>query len=116
MSINEIPFYMARALLFTVVIETLFAFIIGYRKKDLLYVVLVNIMTNPIVFIIPVYFNIKYGILERNVVLFILEILAFIVEGYVYYKRLKKRNINPYILSLVLNISSYFIGVIINYL
>lgn len=114
MNISDLPYYMVRALILTIIIETLIAFIIGYRKKDLINVMLVNIITNPIVFIIPVYFNIKYGILERNVILLILEILAFISEGFIYFKYLNKRNINPYLLSLVLNIASYCMGEIIN--
>ena len=114
MNIGDIPYYMARALICTIIIEVLIALIIGYRKKDLINVMLVNIMTNPLVFIVPVYFNIKYGILERNVVLLILEILALITEGFVYYKCLERRKINPFLLSLILNLSSYLIGEIIN--
>ena len=114
MTIDEIPFYMARALILTVLVETLIAFFIGYRKKDLLNVVLVNIMTNPTVFIVPVYFNIKYGLLERNVVLFILEILAVLSEGFVYDKYFENRKMNGYVLSLILNLSTYLLGVIIN--
>ena len=116
MTINEIPYYMARALICTILIETIVAFIIGYRKKDLINVILVNIMTNPIVFIVPVYFNVKYGIIERNVVLLILEILALLSEGFVYKKYLSNKKINPYVLSLILNLSSYLIGEIINHL
>ena len=113
MSINDIPLYMLRALLLTVLIETLIAFLIGYRKKDLLNVVLVNIMTNPIVFIVPVYINIKYGIIYRNVVLLILEILTIFIEGLIYYKYFSSKKINPFILSILLNLSSYLLGVII---
>ena len=116
MTINEIPYYMARALILTVIIEVVVSFIIGYRKKDLVNVMLVNIMTNPIVFIIPVYFNYKYGILERNVVLLILEIMALVLEALVYKKHLINKKINPFVLSLILNLSSYLIGEIINYL
>ena len=116
MTINNIPFYMARALICTVLIETIIAFIIGYRKKDLINVMLVNIMTNPIVFIVPVYFNIKYGIIQRNVVLLILEILTLFVEGFVYKKYLSNKMLRPLVLSLILNLASYSIGEIINYL
>lgn len=114
MNLSELPFYMLRALILTVLIECVIAFILGYRKKDLINVMLVNIMTNPLVFIVPVYFNIKYGIIQRNVVLFILEILALLLEGYVYKKYLSNRKMNPFVLSLLLNISSYLFGVIIN--
>ena len=117
MKLNDLPFIMIRALLVTIFVELIVSLIIGIRnKKDLINIVLVNIMTNPLVVSIPVYFNIKYGLIYRHVVLFILEILAVLSEGYIYSKYLNFKKINPYILSLILNISSYLIGCIINYL
>ena len=114
MRLVDLPYVMARCLILTVLIETLIAFILGYRKKDLINVILVNVMTNPIVVMIPVYFNVKYGIVERNIALGILEIVTLFVEGFIYYKFLEKRKINPFLLSLILNFSSYIAGVIIN--
>ncbi len=114
MRLVDLPYIMARCLILTVLIETLIAFLLGYRKKDLINVILVNIMTNPIVVMIPVYFNVKYGIVERNIALGILEIVTLFVEGFIYYKFLEKRKINPFLLSLILNFSSYIAGVIIN--
>lgn len=116
MLINELPFVMIRCLVATIVIELLVAVILGIKnKKDLLNVILVNTLTNPIVASIPVYFNIKYGILQRNISLGILEIVAVISEGYIYKKVFVYKKINPFIVSIILNISSYFIGEIINY-
>lgn len=114
MRLVDLPYVMARCLILTVLIETLIAFILGYRKKDLINVILVNVMTNPIVVMIPVYFNVKYGIVERNIALGILEIVTLFVEGFIYYKFLERRKINPFLLSLILNFSSYIAGVIIN--
>ena len=114
MSTSDVVYYMARALVLTVFIETLIAFIIGYRKKDLLNVILVNIMTNPIVFILPVYIRVKYGHVQGNVVLLILEIITICIEGIVYYKYFSRKIVNPFILSLILNVSSFLLGIIIN--
>ena len=114
MRLVDLPYVMARCLILTVLIETLIAFILGYRKKDLINVILVNVMTNPIVVMIPVYFNVKYGIVERNIALGILEVVTLFVEGFIYYKFLERRKINPFLLSLILNFSSYIAGVIIN--
>lgn len=117
MLINEIPYYMARAVILTVIIETCVSFIIGIKnKKDLLNIILVNIMTNPLVNSITIFLNFHFGIFSRNVGLVILEILALISEGFVYKKYLNFKKINPYVLSLILNCSSYFIGEIINLL
>ena len=117
MLINDLPKIMIRCLLFTIIIEVIVATIIGVRnKKDILNIILVNTLTNPIVVTIPVYFNIKYGILERNISLYSLEIITVIIEGYIYKKVLKYKKISPFITSLLLNISSYLIGEFINYI
>lgn len=115
MILNNLPFIMLKCLILTNVIEFIVASILKVKdKKDLLNVVLVNCLTNPIVVSFPVYFNVKYGIFERRVCLIILEILTLIVEGIIYRKYLKFKKINPYILSLILNSSSYIIGEFIN--
>lgn len=117
MLINEIPFIMIKCLIFTVIIEIIIGIILKVKdKKDFLNILLVNIMTNPIVVTIPVYINIRYGLLERNCAVFILEILTVFIEGKVYSKYLKYNKINPYVMSLILNLSSYIIGDIIKYI
>ncbi len=99
----------------TIIIESLSAFILKVRKgKDFVNIILVNILTNPIVNAVPFYMNIKYGIMYRNMSLLILEVLAILVEGFVYSKYLEYKKIKPYLLALILNICSYFIGVLIN--
>ena len=114
MRISDLPYIMARCLILTIIIEVFVAYLFGYRKKDLVNIMLANIITNPIVVVVPVYFNIKYGILERNIVLYILEILTVIVEGFIYNKYFNKRSMNTYKLSLILNIITYLAGEIIN--
>ncbi len=114
MLISELPKYMIFCLVATIVIELCVALILGVKKrKDLLNVILVNIVTNPIVVTVPVYFNYVYGLQARNIVLYILEILTVIVEGFIYKKVLDYKKINPFILALILNISSYVSGLII---
>ena len=114
MRLYELPYYMVKCLILTILIETVIAFILGYRKKDLLNVILVNIVTNPIVTTIPVYFNVKYGVFERNIALLVLEITTLFTEGFIYLKCIERKKINPFILSLLLNLSSYGLGLIIN--
>lgn len=116
MRLSDLPYVMVKCLVFTIIIEVSIAFLLGYRKKDLLNVLLVNILTNPIVSSVPVYFNVKFGLKYRNISLFVLELLVLVIEGFIYKKYLNRKKINPYLLSLILNGASYFIGVIINYL
>lgn len=67
MIINDLPIIMLKCLIATIIIEIIVALIMGIRnKKDLLNIVLVNCLTNPLVTSIPVYFNINYGLLERR--------------------------------------------------
>lgn len=117
MLINDLPLIMLRCLILTIIIEVIIGLILKIKnKKDLLNIILANIITNPIVVSIPVYINIKFGLLERNICLIILEILTLFVEGFIYKKVLNYKKINPYLISLILNMSSYLIGEIINYL
>lgn len=115
MLINELPKFMLRSLMCTVIIELLVAIILGIKnKKDILNVILVNIITNPLVCVIPVYYNFFYSLKARNIVLIILELLTLLFEGYTYNKYINFKKINPFIVSLILNSSSYFIGEVIN--
>ncbi len=115
MKINELPLIMIKCLVCTIIIEIVIAKILKVKsKKDFVNIVLVNIMTNPIVVSLPVYINIKYGVFQRNVVLYILEILVVIIEGFTYKKFLNYKRINAYLFSLILNTCSYFIGEILN--
>lgn len=116
MYVYELPIVMIRCLIITVLIETIIAIIIGIRsKKDILNVVLVNIVTNPLVVSVPIYFNYKYGLIARNICLLAFEILTLVFEGIIYYKYLNYERINGFILSIILNGFSYLIGEIINY-
>lgn len=103
------------SLIITIIFELLSSFIIGIRKKkDYLNIILVNFLTNPLLNGIVLFVNIYYGILYRNIVLYILEILVVIIEGLIYKKYLIFKKINPYLVSFILNISSYGLGLLVN--
>ena len=114
MNINELPLIMLICLSSTIVIELIMSLLLGIRnKKDILNVILVNIMTNPLVVSILMY--ITYNRLYNTTIsIIILEILVILTEGFTYKKVLTFDKINPYVLSLILNISSYFIGELLN--
>ena len=111
----NIPIIMIRCLFITVLIESFIGFCIGIRnKKDFINIILVNCITNPIVVTVPLFFNVEYGIVERRISLYILEMITLFVEGYIYKKTLKFKKVNPFIISIIMNASSYLIGEIIN--
>lgn len=114
MNINELPLIMLICLSSTIVIELIMSLLLGMRnKKDILNVILVNIMTNPLVVSILMY--ITYNrLFNTTISIIILETLVILTEGFAYKKVLTFDKINPYVLSLILNISSYFIGGLLN--
>lgn len=114
MNINELPLIMLICLSSTIMIELITSLLLGIRnKKDILNVILVNIMTNPLVVSILMY--ITYNrLFNTTISIIILEILVILTEGFTYKKVLTFDKINPYVLSLILNISSYFIGGLLN--
>lgn len=114
MNINDLPLIMLICLSSTIVIELIMSLLLGIRnKKDILNVILVNIMTNPLVVSILMY--ITYNrLFNTTISIIILEILVILTEGFTYKKVLTFDKINPYVLSLILNISSYFIGGLLN--
>lgn len=116
MIFDNLPLIMIRCLVLTIIIELVLALILGVRdKKDIINVILVNIITNPIVVLVPILIYLKFGNYYSKLTLFILEILTVIVEGLIYKKVLKYKKINWFLLSLLLNISSFLIGELINY-
>ena len=115
MTLLDVPYIMVRCLLLTIIIELSVALILKVRnRKDLLNIVLVNITTNPLVVSIPIFMVVKYNYRIGVISLIILEIFTVIIEGLMYLKILKDKRINPFILSLILNSSSYLIGEVIN--
>ena len=114
MLISDLPKVMINSLIITLVVELSFAYILKYRKKDLLNVFLVNVLTNPLLNSLIVAINFYYGLKWRNISLVIFEIVVVFVEGLIYHKYLERRKINGFLLSFILNLSSYLIGSLIN--
>ena len=102
-------------LIITIIVEVFIAYLLKVRdKKDYLNIILVNIITNPLVVLFPYLIYLYHGLTARYLSLIILELFAFLTEGYIYHKVLKYQKINGFILSLILNLSSYILGDIIN--
>ena len=117
MNLNLLPYYMVRCLVCTIILEIIIAFILGVRnKRDLLNIVLVQVLTNPVVVSVPILIFILYGFRPYRVVFYSLEVITVIVEGFIYYKVLDYKKLNPFLLSLILNLGSYLIGEVINYI
>jgi hypothetical protein len=104
---------LAVSLILTLVIETGFFLLTGkHDRKDLLLLVLANVLTNPVVvlsyWIVALYIGfIAFAVLP------VLELSAVLVEGYVY-KKYGRSFRRPYLFSLSANAVSFAVGVIIH--
>ena len=115
--INKLLIYMLISLVCTIIIECVAAKILKVKdKNDFINIILVNIMTNPIVTSFSFAINVFMGLFYKKIFMIFIEIVVFIVEGFIYTKTLNYKKINGYKLSMILNLSSYLIGFLIIYL
>ncbi len=97
----------------TVIIEAVFAFVFGVRSGyGQLVVLLTNAITNPVLNCVLTVVSFYLPRSFYYVFLIPLEVLIVIIEGFIY-KKLLTVKLNPFILSLLLNLCSFFLGNII---
>ena len=109
-----LPYTMIVCLLVTIFIEFIVALILKiFDWKDLVNVILVNILTNPLLVSLLYLVFLKLGSDAKFIFEIIMEIIVLFIEGAIYSKYFKYKKINPYIVSLILNASSYFVGGIV---
>ena len=104
------------SLFLTLMIEISLALIVKIRDEENLTTVLwVNVLTNPVVVFTA---NMTSIILDNyfitRAVIYFLEIMVVIVEGYLFKKYLKDLKMNPYLFALYLNGISFLTGEVIN--
>lgn len=100
------------SLILTLVLETGFFLLIGKRgKKDLLLLVLVNVLTNPPV-VLLYWLATWYTAWPTAIIILPLELFAVLTEGY-YYKKYAGGFKHPYLFSLAANMFSFWSGMII---
>lgn len=91
-------------LVFTIIIEMLALYLLGFRNRNLyLGLLLVNILTNPLLNFIVMEFSINYiGVI-------ICEIIVVIIEGLLL-KLIVRDNLPYFRLSFIMNSVSFLIG------
>lgn len=101
------------SLLLTLILEACLAFFFGIKdKKDIVLLVLVNILTNPLV-VMSYYLVVHYSHINRIAVIIFLELMAILTEGY-YYKTYGKTFRRPILFALCANLFSYGVGQLLN--
>lgn len=103
---------LAIALILTIIIEWAISFIFLRSRSDRILVALVQVLTNPALNLLLM-INRVYKITEQLPALICLEIIVVLLEGFIYKKGIKGTKINPFVLSLVLNLASFFIGLFV---
>ena len=103
---------LAISLLLTIVLEAGFFLLIGKRdKKDLMLLLLVNVITNPVV-VLSFWLVELYTDWNPYIMLIPLELFAMLAEGYCY-KKYGDCFRRPYLFSTAANTFSFGIGVLI---
>lgn len=105
---SEMITIMIFCLLSTILIETLLSLAFKVRKKNLWIVILAQVVTNPLVVLVP---NIAFAFAAEAYLptLLLMEVFAVVVEWlmYKYFFKDYAGHVKPFILSLVLNAVSF---------
>jgi len=106
---------LALSLIMTLVFEVGFFLLVGKRdKKDLLLLVLVNVVTNPIV-VLSNWLVVLYTSWDIRIALLFLETFAVLAEGF-YYKKYGNDFKRPFLFALAANAFSFTVGTLIQLL
>ncbi len=102
------------ALILTILVELLIAYIIGYRKREILALIFaLNLLTNPLLnyFIL---LNSQMKLIELSIqVIILLEIIVIITEFLLLSAVLKKEKTKLLILSILMNLASFLFGLLV---
>ena len=99
----------------TVIFELGFALLFGLRrKKDILLVFLVNIVTNPPLVLTLNLLSCFKGMWVGFPLILSLELLVVLIEWLIYQKRLEFSTFSPLLLSVLLNTISYTGGLLLS--
>lgn len=103
------------SLILTIFIELLISILIGIRKRnDIITIIAVNTLTNPIVvFTANLLNNFKIVLLYWSIVIIMEEFIVIFIEGKIYEKILNYKKISGFRLSFINNVISFSIGLII---
>ena len=100
------------SLTLTILLESGFFLLIGKRnKKDLLLLVLVNIITNPVV-VLSYLLALLYADWDQSLIILPLELFAVLTEWF-YYNKYGQDFRCPYLFSALANLFSFGTGVLL---
>lgn len=100
------------ALLLTVAVEVPLSLLVGMRRKELITVLLVNCLTNPIAMLLYWVLCARTS-LSHLLLRFLIEATVVLTEGWIYARGTDRKH--PYLCSLALNAASYGVGALLGY-
>jgi len=102
------------ALLLTIIIELIIAWLLGYKKKpEIITIILINVITNPLLnYLLLIndrssFFKITLGII------ILLELIVVLIEWGLLFFTLQEKPKKLLVLSFVMNLCSFLTGLII---
>lgn len=99
----------------TELLELGFAAVVGLRRrKDLILIALVNVITNPAVVLINSLLA-REALLPQPLIVVLLETGAVLIEG-VYYRHYAECIKRPFLFAFGANVFSYLTGLLISYI
>lgn len=102
---------LALTLIITLLTECSIAFIAGVRgKRQFTVIIMMNVFTNPLINIALRFLNLSGALYYLAV--FILELAVVFFEGFLLKKTCVTLPMKPYLLSFILNLSSFTAGLI----
>ena len=110
-SIVDILFELSFALILTILIEWGLSFLFLHSKTDRRLVILTQCLTNPILNVLLL-INDYFEFLNETILVIILELCVIIIEAVIYEKCRISTKVNPFLLSLFLNLVSICTGLL----
>lgn len=110
-SIVDILFELSFALTLTILIEWGLSFFFLHSKTDRRLVILVQCLTNPVLNTLLL-INDYFEFLNRTILIIILELCVVAIEAVIYKKGPVSTKIDPFFLSLFLNLASVCTGLL----
>ena len=103
---------LAISLALTIILEAAFFLLSGKRnKKDLLLIILVNVLTNPVV-VLVYWLVLVYSFWNVYVIQLPLEVIAVVAEGYCF-KKYGQEFKRPFLFAIAVNAFSYGTGILL---
>ena len=110
-NIIKILIFLLRPLLLTIAVECSIILLIYRRFKYAYYVMLLNVLTNPALNLIMLFYFTYKGYTGYYMLLYVLEAAVVITEGLIFARLADKKAWEGLVVSMALNMSSYLFGV-----